>query len=191
MYISQNIALTKRKLDSDCASETADTKSIILKYINSVPGIRYSGLLRLTGLHNGTLEYHLKILESTHKVSAFRRDGRRAGYYPVGIPDDESRILEHTRNQVARKIVLFILENDLCTFDSILKNIKKAPFTLSWHLKRLSQAEIISVIYGQELQLYRVVNRKLVSSLFALPISEQQMRLVPKVKKLHIPLVYG
>jgi hypothetical protein len=27
--------------------------------------------------------------------------------------------------------------------------------------------------------------------LFALPINEQQMRVVPKVKKLHIPLVYG
>src|SRR5215831_3442989 len=86
-----------------------------------------------------------------------------------------SNILE---TKLQDKSVLFILENDLCTFDKILKDIKKAPSTLSWHLKRLSQAEIISVIYGQELQLYRVVNRKLVSSLFALPISEQQMRLV-------------
>ncbi|MFY9873105.1 MAG: winged helix-turn-helix transcriptional regulator [Candidatus Nitrosopolaris sp.] len=183
----QNIAQTKNNAISDaCTSEAVDTKSIILKYINSVPGIRYRELLRLTGLPNGTLEYHLKIFESTHKVTTFRRSGRRTGYYPNDIPADESHILEHVRNQVARQIVLFILENDLCTFDSILKNIKKAPSTLSWHLKRLSEAEIISVIYRQKLQLYRIVNSKLVSGMFSLPINEQPMRIMPMERKLEI-----
>ena len=170
------MAQTENSFNSDAGTEDVDIKDIILKYIDRFPGIRYRQLLRVIGFTNGRLEYHLKILESMHKVMVFRRDGRRAGYYPNNIPADESNILEHIRNQVARQIVLFILENDLCTFDKILKNIKKASSTLSWYLKRLSQAEIISVIYGQELQLYRVVNRKLVSSLFALPISEQQMR---------------
>jgi len=81
------------------------------------------------------------------------------------MPTDESHILEHIRNKVARQIVLFILENDLCTFNKLLKNIKKAPSTLSWHPKRLTEVGIISVTYGQELQLYRVVNSKLVSGL--------------------------
>ena len=170
------MAQTQNSFNSDAGTEDADIKGIILKYIDRFPGIRYRQLLRVIGFTNGRLEYHLKILENTQKVTVFRRDGRRAGYYPNNILADESNILEHMRNQVARQIVLFILENDLCTFDKIL-NIKKAPSTLSWHLKRLSQAEIISVIYGQELQLYRVVNRKLVSSLFGLPISEQQMSL--------------
>jgi predicted transcriptional regulator len=158
------MAQTENSFNSDAGTEDVDIKAKILKYIDKFPGIRYRQLLRVSGFTNGRLEYHLKILESTRKVTVFRRDGRRAGYYPNNIPADESNILEHIRNQVARQIVLFILENDLCTFDKILKNIKKAPSTLSWHLKRLSQAEIISVIYGQ---LYRVVNRKLVSSLFA------------------------
>ena len=38
--------------------EVFDTKGIILKYIDRVPGIRYRELLRLTGLVNGTLEYN-------------------------------------------------------------------------------------------------------------------------------------
>jgi predicted transcriptional regulator len=134
--------------DACTAEEAFDTKDIILKYIDKVPGIRYREILRLTGLTNGTLEYHLKVLESTHKVAVFRRDGRRAWYYPIDMPADESHILEHIRNKVARQIVIFILENDLCTFNRILKNIKKAPSTLSWHLKRLSEAGIISVTYG-------------------------------------------
>jgi len=77
------------------------------------------------------------------------------------MPADES----HIRNKVARQMVIFILENDLCTFNRILKNIKKAPSTLSWHLKRLSEAGIISVTYGQKYQFYRIVNSRFVSGL--------------------------
>jgi DNA-binding transcriptional ArsR family regulator len=56
---------------------------------------------------------------------------------------------------------VFILEHDLCSFSEILEHIRKAPSTLSWHLKRLSDAGIISVIYGQEFQHYKVLNNKL------------------------------
>ena len=140
-----------------------DTKALILAHVGKNPGIRYRELLRLTDLTNGTLEYHLKILERTYKITIRRRDGRRARYYPIDIPAEESHILEYIRNKVARQIVLFILENDLCTFNEILRNIKKAPSTLSWHLKRLCESGIVSVNHGHEFQLYKVVNDKLLS----------------------------
>jgi len=56
--------------------------------------------------------------------------------------------------------VTFVLDHELCTFNQILEHIKKAPSTLSWHLKRLSKATIISVTYGREYQLYQVLNSK-------------------------------
>jgi DNA-binding transcriptional ArsR family regulator len=143
-------------------SPRADAKTIILMHINNNPGIRYKELLRLTGLANGTLEYHLKILERSHKVTVERHPGRRARYYPICIPTDESQILGYLRNNVARQIVIFILEHDFCTFNEVLGHIKKAASTASWHLKRLSEAGIILVTYGQEYHLYRVTNSKLV-----------------------------
>jgi DNA-binding transcriptional ArsR family regulator len=139
-----------------------DTKAIILNHITNNPGIRYKELLRLTGLANGTLEYHLKILERSYKVTVERHDGRRARYYPICMPPDESQILGYIRNNVARQIVIFILEHDFCTFNEIYEHIKKAASTASWHLKRLSEAGLISIIYGQEYHLYRVTNSKLV-----------------------------
>ena len=158
------MAQTENSFNSDAGTEDVDIKAIILKYIDKFPGIRYRQLLRVIGFTNGRLEYHLKILESTQKVTVFRRDGRRVGYYPIEFGSDEYQILEHIKNKVARKIVHFILDNALCTFDRILENIKKAPSTLSWHLKRLSEAGIISITYGhRRLQYYRVVNSKLVS----------------------------
>jgi predicted transcriptional regulator len=173
------MAQTENSFNSDPGTvEVFDIKGMILKYIDRVPGIRYRELLRLTGLANGTLEYNLKTLERTNRAKAFRQDRRRVGYYPIDFRSDEYQILEHTKNKVARKIVLFILDNTLCTFDKILENIKKAPSTLSWHLKRLSETGIISVTYGhRRLQLHRVVNSKLVSGVFNL-INEQSMRLV-------------
>jgi predicted transcriptional regulator len=157
----QNIAQMKENSHT-ITLEGVDTKSKILKCINRVPGIRYRELLRLTGLPNGTLEYHLKILEGIQKVTTFRRSGRRTGYYPIDIPADESHILEHIRNQVARQIVFFILERDLRTFGEVVEHIKKAQSTVSWHLKRLSEAGIISISYGPEYQLYSAVKNNLV-----------------------------
>jgi DNA-binding transcriptional ArsR family regulator len=54
---------------------------------------------------------------------------------------------------------LFILEHDSCTFNEIIEYTKKAPSTISWHLKRLKDAGIISVLYNTsrcQQRLYKV-----------------------------------
>jgi predicted transcriptional regulator len=122
-------------------------------------------LLRLTGLSNGALEYHLRILEKSHRIKVDRFDGKRARYYPIDILANESHILGFIRNNVSREIVTFILERELCTFNEILGHAKKAPSTLSWHLKRLSKATIISVTYGKKYQLYQVLDSKFVEEI--------------------------
>ena len=142
-----------------------DARIVILKQIGETPGIRYRELVRSTGLSNGTLEYHLRILERTHKVKVDISDGRRGRYYPIDILANESNIIGFIRNNVSRQIVTFILEHELCTFGEILEHIKKAPSTLSWYLKRLSKAAIISVTYGKEYQLYQVLNSKFVQEI--------------------------
>jgi predicted transcriptional regulator len=142
-----------------------DARIVILKQIGETPGIRYRELVRSTGLSNGTLEYHLRILERTHKVKVDISDGKRGRYYPIDILANESNIIGFIRNNVSRQIVTFILEHELCTFGEILEHIKKAPSTLSWHLKRLSKAAVISVTYGKQYQLYQVLNSKFVQEI--------------------------
>ncbi len=134
------------------------SKTLILEQIERSPGIRYRELLRMTGLTNGGLEYHLKILEKSHQVRVDRHDGRRTRYYSLNISIEESNILGCVRNKVARKIVSFILEHDLCTFGEIVEHTRKAPSTVSWYLKRISEAGVISVIFGQDCQLYSIAN---------------------------------
>ena len=141
-----------------------DKQSRLVRCIEENPGIRYRELLRLTCLANGVLEYHLSLLEKSHHIKVDRsKESKITRYYPINIPTEESEILGYIRGDVARQIILFILEHDLCTFDEIVDHTNKAPSTISWHLKRLKAATIISIHHGQYQQLYKLTNRDVVA----------------------------
>jgi DNA-binding transcriptional ArsR family regulator len=142
-----------------------DTKTILLRHIEENPGIRYRELLRMTDLANGVLTYHLAALEKADVVKVDRQS-RMTRYYPVSISDSESAILKFVRHDPVRQIVLFILDHDLCMFSEIVGHTKKAPSTVSSHLKRLKEAGIISVRYG-EYQLYRLAEKDLVAEVLS------------------------
>jgi DNA-binding transcriptional ArsR family regulator len=94
------------------------------------------------------------------------RQSRMTRYYPVSVPDNESAVLKFVRHEPIRQMVLFILENDMCTFNEIVDHTQKAPSTVSSHLKRLKEAGIISVRYG-EYQLYRLADKELVAEVLS------------------------
>ena len=149
---------------SQGVSDFGDPKEMLLMHINNIPGIRYRELLRLTELSNGVLAYHLSGLEKTSRIRVDRqRENKATRYYSISIPTQESDILRQLRNNVPRQIIKFILDHDLCTFNEIEEHLAKAASTVSWHLKRLKEAGLISVKYGGEYQLYHIMNPELVS----------------------------
>jgi len=145
--------------------QPADIKLLLLEQIEHTPGIRYRELLRLTGLVNGVLTYHLAALEKANVIKV-DRGLRITRYYPVNVSEKESAILKYVRHEPIRQIVLFILEHDMPTFNEIVDHTGKAPSTVSSHLKRLKEAGIISVRYG-ECHLYRLVDRELVAEVLS------------------------
>jgi len=142
-----------------------DTREILLRHIEENPGIRYRELLRLTGLVNGVLTYHLAALEKSNVIKVDRQT-RMTRYYTVSVPENESAILKFVRHEPIREIVLFILENDTCTFNEIVEHTKKAQSTVSSHLKRLKESGIVSVRYG-EYQLYKLTDKDLVAEVLS------------------------
>lgn len=145
--------------------QPSDIKLLLLEQIEHTPGIRYRELLRLTGLVNGVLTYHLAALEKANVIKV-DRGLRITRYYPVNVSEKESAILKYVRHEPIRQIVLFILEHDMPTFNEIVDHTGKAPSTVSSHLKRLKEAGIISVRYG-ECHLYRLVDRELVAEVLS------------------------
>jgi DNA-binding transcriptional ArsR family regulator len=75
--------------------------------------------------------------------------------------------LKFIRHEPIREILIFILEHEMCTFTEIVEHTRKAPSTVSTHLKRLKEARIISVRYGEYHQLYQVVKGELVAEVLS------------------------
>ena len=147
-------------------TELANTQILLMKQIEQTPGIRYRELLRLTGLVNGVLTYHLAALERANVIKV-NRESRMTRYYPVSVSDQESAILKFIRHEPIRQILLFILEHDMCTFNEIVDHTQKAPSTVSSHLKRLREAGVVLIRHGEYHQLYRVAERDLVAEMLS------------------------
>jgi predicted transcriptional regulator len=164
-------------------AQPANVKILLLKQIEQTPGIRYRELLRLTGFVNGVLTYHLAALERANVIKV-DRGLRITRYYPVNVSEKESAILKFVRHEPIRQIVLFILEHDMSTFNEIVNHTGKAPSTVSSHLKRLKEAGIISVKYG-EYQLYGLVERDVIAEV----LSKYRASFVDKVVENYAQLV--
>ena len=158
---------SKRLLERLGASQyhykLSDSQSNILKAIDQYPGIRYKELARKTGFANGVLTYHLNILEQFGYVNKFRHNNI-ARYYLLSIPSSDLKIISHLRVYSEKDIILFLIGHDFCTFNEIVEHLRKAPSTVSWHLKRLCEDGILVVHHG-EYNLYQINDKKLVDQI--------------------------
>jgi predicted transcriptional regulator len=79
-----------------------------LTHINQHPGIRYRQLLRLSGLANGVLSFHLKRLREFKRVKAKKLGYNIIRYYPVAVKTSETDILDHLLDPTRRKIIFLL-----------------------------------------------------------------------------------
>jgi len=128
----------------------------IIKCVNERPGIRYRELLRITGVSNGVLSYHLNCLNSSGRVQVHRVNNRVTRYFSHDVSTIESNSIGLLRQSTTRKIILYILEYGPCGFNDIVIHAKKVPSTVSWHLSRLKDANIINVRKQNELYCYEI-----------------------------------
>jgi predicted transcriptional regulator len=119
----------------------------LLKHIEEYHGLRYRQLLRLTNIINGVLSYHLKRLEGSKQIRVNRSKSKETRFYPINTPDEEFDIIGYMRNEPSNKIISYLLEHS----------------TISWHLKRLKDAGIVSLRYYKHHQLYELTNCEVVA----------------------------
>jgi predicted transcriptional regulator len=137
-------------------------------HINKHPGIRYRQLLRLSGLANGVLSFHLKKLKKLKIVKAKKLGYNTIRYYPLAVKTTESDILDQLLDSTRRKIILFLLEHSNCKFKEIIHYIDRAPSTTSFQLQHLEHAGIISVLrVGKNNQFYRLKNKSRIVKTFS------------------------
>lgn len=143
--------------------QLSDSQHNILKAISQYPGIRYKELARKTDFANGVLTYNLNILEQFGYVNRFRHNNITR-YYPLSIPGSDLKIISHLRVYSEKDIILFLLGHDFCSFNEIVEHLRKAPSTVSWHLKRLCEDGILVVHHGKY-NLYQINGKELVNQI--------------------------
>jgi len=136
---------------------------VIIELVIENPGIRYSEVMRQTGLKNGVLSHYLTKIEQSGKIM-IARTPRVARLYPCGMPEEETTIIKSLRSETSRKILLNLLGKDL-TFKEIIERVKKSPGTVSIVLKNLTADEIVERKFQEGVVLFGVINKDLTGKL--------------------------
>jgi predicted transcriptional regulator len=120
-----------------------NTKSI-LEFIRGHPGCHLRQIRSEIGVSMGTAQYHLARLEKAGKVTS-NRHGFYRYYFPAGLfGENEKNLLEVLSHETARDIVMFIIEQKSPTQIDIAEKIGVSPASISWHVGRLVQFQIIA-----------------------------------------------
>ena len=152
----------------------------LLVCIDENPGIRYRELLRLINFSNGVLSYHVNKLEKLDLVNVERKT-RITRFFPRNISNEVMGIVGNLRNQTSYEIIKLVYESGPISQREIVKYTRKASSTISWHMKKLLDCNIICIknrdfnydeniasgskIQYKKVKLYDLLNRNLVNDL--------------------------
>jgi predicted transcriptional regulator len=136
--------------------KTNSIQDKIVKCVNEIPGIRYRELLRMTGLSNGVLSYHLNLLDNSGKIRVNRVNNRVTRYFSYDVSLHDTYVIGLLRQETSRKIIMYILEKGGCGFNDIIIHTRKVPSTISWHMARLKAANIVKVRKQYEFNYYEI-----------------------------------
>jgi predicted transcriptional regulator len=122
--------------------------------------------LRLTGLPNGVLTYHIKRLEKCKLINVNRTRNGLTTFYLPNVNHKESILNDYIRSsKTVTQLIELLNMQDRSSLKEIVMSTKRVPSTISWHIKRLETAGIIySMHYGKN-RIYRLKNKRKVSQI--------------------------
>jgi len=115
----------------------------IYGYIKTNPGVHYNQIRRGIDVKNGTLSYHLRVLEKTELIKSRREGVRYRAFYPTGMKFPEVERFRLTELQI--NILDVINEKSGIDQKKIAMKLDKKPQTINYNIKVLEQAGLIEV----------------------------------------------
>jgi predicted transcriptional regulator len=138
--------------------EDIESRRRIYEEIIMNPGLHFRELQRRLNMHTGMLEYHLNVMEKDGLIIS-KLDGKYRRFFANTVMTSKERhILGILRNNVARVIVIFVLQNGKVRHSDIVEHTKLSPSTVSYHLNKLIKNNILErEVRGRE-NYYSVVD---------------------------------
>lgn len=125
--------------DLDLASRRAIYQAIVDR-----PGIHFRALVDDLDYAQGTLQYHLRWLAAEELVEV-SDDGKYTRYYPGAEFEAADRVVMNAlRREYSRRILAHLLADGPLTTTELSDRLEKAPSTVSWHLSRLADADLVT-----------------------------------------------
>ena len=129
----------------------------ILEFIINNPSAHLRKIKNNVGFSMGTIQYHLNILEKEGKIKSVKTKFYK-NYYHVRESDD--KVLSVFNLESPRSIILYLLQHEPSTHQEIAKGIELSSSTVSWHMKRLLESNIVDSEYSGKYTLYSLTNRE-------------------------------
>lgn len=115
-----------------------------MEYVARNPGAYFSQIQRGTGLAQGELAYHLRILEEEERL-VHLDDGHYKHYFVRNaFPAAHKAMLSVLALPQPREILLVICEQPGATGTDIARSLHTTPPNVAWHLKRLTSEGLVT-----------------------------------------------
>ena len=125
----------------------------IYGYIKGNPGVHYNQIMKNLDVKNGTLSYHLHMLEKTGMIQSRKEGVRYRAFYPSNMrfPDEE----RYRLTDLQLKILKIIKNKNGINQKEIASILDEKHQTISYNIKVLHQAGLIGIIKkGRKTYLY-------------------------------------
>ncbi|MCJ2519849.1 MAG: helix-turn-helix domain-containing protein [Candidatus Thermoplasmatota archaeon] len=128
-----------------------DNRRRIFEFLQEYPGLHLRELERQLDLDVRALRYHLDFLVEHEAVSSLRQEGYLRyyprqwdeGYFRERIGAVEKRGLGLLRQRMPLLLILLLLDQSEMSSEELRKEAGIAASTLSYHLKKLSELQLI------------------------------------------------
>ena len=136
----------------------------ILEFILNNPGTHLRKIKKNLNYSMGTIQYHINYLEREGKIISKRKEFYK-NFYHSEANLDENEIMSILNLKSPRRIILYLLANEPCNHREIAEGIGLSSPTVSFHMKRLAELDIISIKYNGKFSIYSTKNKEMLVTL--------------------------
>lgn len=138
----------------DTIVESAKAK--ILEFVIDNPSTHLRKITTNLGYSMSTVQYNLAILEKEKKIK-FIKTKFYKNYYSINESDE--KILSILNLDSPRSIVMYLIQYGSVTHKDIAAGIGLSSSTVSWHMKRLIELQVVQTEYSGKYTVYSLTDR--------------------------------
>jgi predicted transcriptional regulator len=145
------------------------TRKKIYEIIKNNPGLHLREISRQSGLLPSLVEYHLRhlikndfiyVVKEQNYSRFFCKESEEKNKSTSNLSNRQKKILHFLREDISLSIILFILRKKSVTHKHIRNELNKSGSTLSYHLNKLVEAEILIRNHTGNEKGYRLKDRE-------------------------------